>query len=285
VATGYAEVDDILAGLQPASLTIVGARPAMGKALALDTPVPTPGGWATMATLRVGDEVFDEHGQPCRVMYTSPVFHGHRCYRVQFDDGTEVVADAGHRWLAYDYPAWCTHRERVARLGGGERSARPLPCAGQSSHRPLPRVVTTEQMLAEGVRTPDSGRPNWYLPLAGAIEGRALALAVDPYVLGCWLGAGTATAELRFASGDAPHFVAELGQRGYGLTRGGTRRWVAVPVPPPAARQDDGGPWRDLARELEAAGLPADGAKFVPAPYLRTSAKERLARTARWSCA
>jgi replicative DNA helicase len=31
VATGYHEVDEILAGLQPASLTIVGARPAMGK--------------------------------------------------------------------------------------------------------------------------------------------------------------------------------------------------------------------------------------------------------------
>ncbi len=31
VATGFGELDDILAGLQPASLTIVGARPAMGK--------------------------------------------------------------------------------------------------------------------------------------------------------------------------------------------------------------------------------------------------------------
>jgi replicative DNA helicase len=31
VATGFSELDDILAGLQPASLTIVGARPAMGK--------------------------------------------------------------------------------------------------------------------------------------------------------------------------------------------------------------------------------------------------------------
>lgn len=31
VATGYSELDDVLAGLQPASLTIVGARPAMGK--------------------------------------------------------------------------------------------------------------------------------------------------------------------------------------------------------------------------------------------------------------
>jgi replicative DNA helicase len=31
IASGYAELDDILAGLQPQSLTIVGARPAMGK--------------------------------------------------------------------------------------------------------------------------------------------------------------------------------------------------------------------------------------------------------------
>jgi replicative DNA helicase len=31
VATGYVELDDVLAGLQPSSLTIVGARPAMGK--------------------------------------------------------------------------------------------------------------------------------------------------------------------------------------------------------------------------------------------------------------
>jgi replicative DNA helicase len=31
VATGYTDLDEILAGLQPASLTIVGARPAMGK--------------------------------------------------------------------------------------------------------------------------------------------------------------------------------------------------------------------------------------------------------------
>jgi replicative DNA helicase len=31
LATGYYELDDILVGLQPTSLTIIGARPAMGK--------------------------------------------------------------------------------------------------------------------------------------------------------------------------------------------------------------------------------------------------------------
>src|SRR5689334_12644550 len=37
------------------------------KALALDTPIATPGGWSTMGDLVVGDEVFDETGRPTRV--------------------------------------------------------------------------------------------------------------------------------------------------------------------------------------------------------------------------
>jgi hypothetical protein len=31
-----------------------------GKALALDTPIPTPAGWSIQGELRVGDQVFDE---------------------------------------------------------------------------------------------------------------------------------------------------------------------------------------------------------------------------------
>ena len=186
VPSGYTDLDERLAGLQKSNLVVVGARPSMGKALALDTPIPTPGGWTTMAELRVGDRVFDEKGRTCRVDYTSPVFIGRRCYRVCFDDGSALVADAGHRWLAYDFPAWRSHRERTTLLElgppGNSRLARD-----QSSRWRLPRVVTTEQMLAEGIRRAD-GRPNWYVPVAGAIEGPESDLPVDPYVLGCWLG-------------------------------------------------------------------------------------------------
>jgi replicative DNA helicase len=189
VATGYTDVDEVLAGLQPASLTIVGARPAMGKALALDTPVPTPGGWATMGSLQPGDEVFDDQGQPCRVTYTSPVFTDHRCYRVQFDDGSSLVADGAHRWLAYDFGAWKSRRERAARTGL-EGPDNPRLARDQSARWRLPRVVTTEEMLAEGLRGPGGSRPNWYVPLAGAIDPPEATLPVDPYVLGCSLGDG-----------------------------------------------------------------------------------------------
>ncbi len=78
-------------------LLIAGATGA-GKALALDTPIPTPDGWTTMGEVQVGGEVFDEHGHACKVTAATPVMHGRPCYEVEFSDGTVIVADAEHLW-------------------------------------------------------------------------------------------------------------------------------------------------------------------------------------------
>jgi DNA segregation ATPase FtsK/SpoIIIE-like protein len=92
-------------------ILIAGATGA-GKALALDTPVPTPRGWTTMGQVRVGDEVFDERGRPCVVIAATPVMHGRPCYEVEFSDGTVIVADAEHRW-------------RTSTVAGRQQKARP----------------------------------------------------------------------------------------------------------------------------------------------------------------
>ncbi len=42
VATGYSDLDELLSGLQASALYIVGARPAMGKCVAWDTPIVDP---------------------------------------------------------------------------------------------------------------------------------------------------------------------------------------------------------------------------------------------------
>ena len=42
LATGYNDLDELLSGLQPSTLNIVGARPAMGKCVAWDTPMVDP---------------------------------------------------------------------------------------------------------------------------------------------------------------------------------------------------------------------------------------------------
>jgi replicative DNA helicase len=166
VPTGYVDLDHLLSGLQPSNLVVVGARPAMGKALALDTPIPTPGGWTTMGELAVGDQVFDEQGQPCTVTYATPVQHDRRCYEVELDDGTTIVADADHQWFAYDLPAWTS-------LG-----------TGTSGSPAQPRVVTTQQMIGEGVRTGPAREPNWYIPLSLPLDLPDADLTADPYDLG-----------------------------------------------------------------------------------------------------
>ncbi len=78
-------------------MLIAGAT-GSGKALALDTPIPTPDGWTTMSEIQVGGEVFDEHGHACEVIAATPVMHGRPCYEVEFSDGTVIVADAEHLW-------------------------------------------------------------------------------------------------------------------------------------------------------------------------------------------
>jgi deoxycytidine triphosphate deaminase len=76
-----------------------------GKALALDTEVPTPRGWRTMADLAPGDLVFDDEGQPTVVAAATEVLVGRPCLEMIFSDGTTVVCDVDHRWATVDAKA------------------------------------------------------------------------------------------------------------------------------------------------------------------------------------
>ncbi|HVA73706.1 MAG TPA: replicative DNA helicase [Acidimicrobiales bacterium] len=275
VPTGYVDLDERLYGLQPSSLVIVGARPAMGKALALDTLIPTPGGWTTMGAVQVGDQVFDESGVPCSVSYISPIYEQRSCYSVEFDDGSSLVADAEHQWFAYDLPAWKSARERH-RLSGRPGPLRPSLARDQSSRWKLPRVVTTQQMLDEGVRT-DDGCPRWYLPLSAPLELAEQDLPVDPYVLGCWLGGGrTAGTGMTIGNEDVAHFEAQFAVAGYPLVHRGGIEYATTPVPGQGAWQGYRGEKRVLARELQELNLLGGSIKHIPEVYLRSSFKQRL---------
>jgi DNA segregation ATPase FtsK/SpoIIIE-like protein len=92
-------------------MLIAGATGA-GKALALDTPIPTPQGWTTMGAVRVGDEVFDDRGRRCTVTAATPVMCNRPCYEVEFSDGAVIVADAEHLW-------------RTGTVAGRQQRARP----------------------------------------------------------------------------------------------------------------------------------------------------------------
>src|SRR6266436_902618 len=66
--------------------------------LALDTKLPTPNGWLTMGEVKTGDWLFDENGKPVQVVGTSPIFINKDCHKVEFTDGSTVIADAEHLW-------------------------------------------------------------------------------------------------------------------------------------------------------------------------------------------
>ncbi|WP_433577333.1 replicative DNA helicase [Nocardia brasiliensis] len=99
VPTGFTELDELTNGLHPGQMIIVAARPGVGKALALDTPLPTPTGWTTMGEVRVGDELLDAAGHPTRVVAATDILTDRPCYEVEFSDGTVLVADEEHQWL------------------------------------------------------------------------------------------------------------------------------------------------------------------------------------------
>jgi len=98
VPTGFIELDEVTNGLHPGQMIVIAARPGMGKALKLDTPLLTPTGWTTMGDVAVGDWLIGADGQPTRVVAATEVMVGRPCYEVEFSDGTVIVADAEHQW-------------------------------------------------------------------------------------------------------------------------------------------------------------------------------------------
>lgn len=99
VPTGFTELDDVTNGLHPGQMIIVAARPGVGKALALDTALPTPHGWTTMGEVAVGDQLLDADGMPTRVLAATDVMSGRPCYEIEFCDGAVITADEQHQWL------------------------------------------------------------------------------------------------------------------------------------------------------------------------------------------
>jgi replicative DNA helicase len=102
VPTGFADLDSLTNGLHPGQMVVIAARPAVGKALALDTLLPTPSGWTTMGEVSVGDQLIGADGRPTTVVAATEVMYGRPCYEVQFDDGEVIVADQDHQWLTWN---------------------------------------------------------------------------------------------------------------------------------------------------------------------------------------
>jgi hypothetical protein len=174
-------------------ITLVMVARECGKALALDTPIPTIDGWTTMGELRVGDRIWDEMGLPCNVTFATDVQYGRKCYRVEFSDGQSIVADADHQWSVCD--RWKNRRRWGGRSGGFT-------------------ILTTKDMVGK-VNLPSNRERNehrYSIPLTKPLQPMPLPtkkLLIHPYLLGVWLGDGT-SASSRMTCGDHDTALLEL---------------------------------------------------------------------------
>ena len=219
-----------------------------GKALALDTPVPTPTGWRTMGDLAPGDHVFDETGAPTLVVAVTEPMSGRPCREVIFSDGERVTADAAHQWVTVSKAGRRRGRDRV-------------------------EVRTTDE-IAKTLRV--DGELNHHVPLAQPVQYPArLDLPIQPYTLGAWLGDGTTTAAAITSVDD--EIIEQISGEGYPVRRlsyaphlwsiGATGRTRDAST----GRYERNGTLSSRLRDL---GL-RDG-KYVPRQYLEAGVGQRL---------
>jgi deoxycytidine triphosphate deaminase len=220
-----------------------------GKALALDTSIPTPTGWRTMGDLAPGDLVFDETGAATVVVAVTPPMIGRPCRAVLFSDGQRIVADASHQWLTID---------KNGRRGGRTR----------------PAIRTTDE-IASKIRV--NGECNHQVPLTGPVQYPArLDLPIEPYTFGAWLGDGTTT-KAEITSVD-PEVLEQISGDGFSVR--------PVAYAPHQYRIGGVGHTRDtvtgryapnesLSSRLRSMGQ--HEGKFVPRAYLEAGIDQRLA--------
>ena len=133
-----------------------------GKALSLDTPIPTPNGWTTMGDLKIGDIIFGRDGKHTTVVGKSSI-QKIDTYEIEFDNGEVVKACSQHKWKV-SHSDWY-HKEKV---------------------------LSTESIIKKfNCLKTTSKSSSIYINISNAIELPERILPIDPYTFGVWLGDGS----------------------------------------------------------------------------------------------
>lgn len=155
-------------------ILLLAIPPRHGKELADSTPVLTPAGWKKHGDLQIGDYVYSPEGRAVKVLN---VIHQKEpvSLLVETTDGAKIKAHPHHEWVVYNRRHHCYER------------------------------LETETLQRLGVENHATGRGHRYmylLPPVEPLDNPVAALAVDPYVMGVYLGDGRTAAPIICASPD-----------------------------------------------------------------------------------
>lgn len=156
------------------------APPGTGKAHPNDEliPVADERGYVRIGMLKVGDRVFDEHGDPVTVTGVFPQGLKHEY---------EMVTNRGDRVRCNDEHLWT-----VRRCGTHEW-----------------QTLSLREIMNQGLVDQRNGWLVWEIPDSGALVRQSRLLPVDPYVCGAFLGWGVRIDERGYVSmpNEAPNEV------------------------------------------------------------------------------
>lgn len=137
------------------------ATAASGKAIPIDTVIPTPNGWKIADEIKVGDYLINELGQPTKVL--GVYSQGKKeVYKITFGDGREAKCCKEHIW-SVNKITWKDKNEY--------------------------RDYTVAQLLEEGLVYKDR-RAKFSIPCSLPIQWPEKEYDIDPYVIGAFLGDG-----------------------------------------------------------------------------------------------
>jgi replicative DNA helicase len=158
--TGLNDLDGILGGFHAGDLIILAARPSMGKAQPLNTPVKTLDGWCAIKDLEIGTQIASVDGKPSTVMGIFP--QGKKMvYRITFADGRSTLCCDEHLWDV-NYRDWKTKK-----------------------------TLTTLELRNKLTKQRYINR--MYIETTSGDFGHNDPLLIHPYLLGCLLGDGGLT--------------------------------------------------------------------------------------------
>ena len=221
-----------------------------GKCLSLDTKIPTPAGWRFAGDIHRDDIIFDLNGRPTRVMDIYPQ-KKKEAFLVTLKDGRQIKASGDHLWSVYHSTSPMDH----------------------------PVVHDTQYLYDHGIK---AGRAyKWRLPIASAAQYPEAELALDPYVMGAFLGDGcrNPNGDLHLSSADdnIPRSVAET----LGLDvkkRTDCYTWIFYRQLPTDEQLGVRAKWNDIAPQYR--DLLADvhcHEKWIPEEYKTASIEQRWA--------
>ena len=240
-----------LNGVEWQSLVVIASRPGVGKAVDINTEIPTPHGYITMKDISIGDIVYGEDGHETTVTQVTDIMYDRKCYELTFCDGTTVIADAEHQWST---------QTRAYR-----RSSNQIAWKKNNS------FIKTTRDIYNTFKVDSDNRINHSIPLANAINCTEQILPIHPYVLGYWLGNGSSTvAELYVGKLLLQDLTKQLDKTGYYYNVREKKGCYNLTISPIPIKSGSKGSLNELLRTHN-----LKNNKHIPIQYLRSSIEQR----------